>query len=391
MKVGIINFHYAHNYGAVLECVALKSFVEELGNEVEIINYRPLYGTAQYAVHPSLIEYGKRAYRDFADSNSFYRLYRVVRRVVQAIIRQFDASKRKKRKAAYDFFIQKNNIRQSKQYFCIEELRKDPPMCEVYISGSDQIWNPYVTNAGLDEAYFLNFGSDSIKRIAYAVSPCQLDLVKYKEQIKTLLKKYNAISLRESQYCEGLKQVLGRNIEVCIDPTLLYDIDFYNSIEEIPDICPEEFILVYGFPDKISPGLLEQVALFVQAKTMLPIVDVSGVKLLKGNNRIYIESASPGEFLHYIKRARYVVTNSFHGTAFSILYKKAFFSVERKETKYRVWELLDKIELTSRYISDYDENMILKGIDYIPQFSEADIYLIQERAKARDFLKSSIQ
>ncbi len=390
MKIGIINFHYAHNCGAVLECLALQRYLETLGFDVQVINYRPRYGTEQYAVYPSIIEYAKRASRDYRESNSVYRAYRILRRSLQAVFRYAGCKTRKKRTELYDRFVI-NNLKLTREYKSIEELKSEPPVFDVYISGSDQIWNPYVTNAGLDSAYFLDFGNCQIKRISYAVSPCQLEVFKYKDQLKDFLNAYAAISLREEQLTKDFERVLNKKIEVCVDPTLLLQKEDYEEFEDNRSDYPSKYILVYGFEDRRNPDLLKRVIEIVYDRTNLPIIDISNKRVKIERPSRYIDAVSPGQFLSFISKAEYVITNSFHGTAFSIIYRKKFWSVSRAETSSRMDELMRRIGLENRLIVDLNEKSIVEEIGTPVDYSKAEVWLSDERERARQFLLSAIK
>jgi len=390
MKVGIINFHFAHNFGAVLECMALQTYIESLGHEVVVIDYRPEYMVQSYAVYPSLIEHAKRANRDFADKSFVYRCYRMFRRSVQALIRYKDVGKRKGRSQAFETFIQKN-MHLTNRYKTIEELQNNPPECEVYISGSDQIWNPYVTNSGLDYAYFLDFGSEKIRRIAYAVSPCQLEVEKYSCDLKKLLHEYDAISLREQQFQTELSTLSNQEVEVCIDPTLLLMADDYNKMEICPDGCPEKYILVYGFDDKEEPELLGKCAEVCANEMQLPIIDISYFKIKNPCDCKYINVVSPGEFLMYIKNATYIVTNSFHGTAFSLIYHKNFLCVERKATASRMKELMLKVGLEKHLVANFDKKRIEDNMKTKIDYAGVDACISELKEPSIDFLNKALK
>lgn len=389
IKVGIINFHFAHNFGAVLECIALQTYIESLGYEAYVINYRPEYMVQSYAIYPNPIEYAKRANRDYADSSLLYRCYRMIRRAIQALTRYKDINTRKSRNTVYESFIHKY-MHLTKIYKSLDDLQKYPPKCDVYVSGSDQIWNPYVTNAGLDRAYFLDFGEEKIKRVAYAVSPSQLKVDKYKEELKELLKKYNSISLREKQYQEEITLLSGKTVDICIDPTLLLSADDYRRLEEPIEQCPEHFILVYGFIDREDPYTLKKCISYLQKETGLPVIDISYYEMNISCKHSYIKTVSPGQFLTYIKSATYIVTNSFHGTAFSIIYNKNFWSVERKATASRMHELMINVGLSDRLISCFDKDDMSREIYRKIDYKDIEKKVKYISLKSAEYLKEAI-
>lgn len=389
MKIGIINFHFAHNFGAILECVALQNYIKSMGHEACVINYRPEYMVQSYAVYPNPIKYAKRANRDFADRSFLYRCYRMFRRFIQALTRYKDVETRKKRNIAYESFIKKN-INLTKLYKTLKDLQECPPECDIYISGSDQIWNPYVTNGGLDRAYFLDFGKADIKRVAYAVSPSQLEVGKYKEELIELLGKYDSISLREKQYQHEINRLTGKKIDVCIDPTLLLVASDYTNMEETLAQCPEEYILVYGFIDREDPDTLKQCINYLRNVTNLPVIDISYFQMDIPFKHSYIKAVSPGQFLTYIKNAKYIVTNSFHGTAFSLIYHKDFWSVERKSTASRMHELMVNVGLSERLVSGFNENDMKKCLEHRIDYSSIDDEIKKMAINSANYLAESI-
>ena len=222
MKVGIITFQLAWNCGAVLQCYALQEYLRKLGNEVVVINYRPAYKEYRYK------KYGNpfvNAYKELQTSGTKSAAKKFARTVLNyradsEHIRQWNGFK--------EFCEKYLNL--TREYTNIDELRADPPPCELYISGSDQLWNPKLTNGRLDEVYFLNFGNENVRRITYAISACELNLNKYGSQLKELCCGLDALSLRETEGKEKLEFLLGKEISICPDPTFLLDTDVFKRI-----------------------------------------------------------------------------------------------------------------------------------------------------------------
>lgn len=370
MQIGIINFHFSHNYGAVLECIALKEVINALGHQVSVIDYRPTYLVQQQTVYPNPIEYAKWAAGDFHDSTVIYRWYRMIRRAAQAIFKYRNVALRKQREHAFEPFIERNMCL-TKRYTTQDELRANPPAFDVYISGSDQIWNPYVTGGKLDPCYFLQFGVDTIRRVAYAVSPCQLDVQKYAEALNVYLSRYAAISLREDEKRNELRRIVGNDIPICLDPTLLLPADEYRRFEET--ISEEKpYILVYGFLDRDDLHLLEQTTEMLAQTMCMRIIDISQDSLKWSIATIQYKSVTPGEFLSYIKNATYVVTNSFHGTAFSLIYHKRLLSVKKSGTGSRLFQILSQVGLSRLYIEDAVQSDIMREILCDIDYKESD-------------------
>ncbi len=174
----------------------IKRKLEELGHDVQVIDYRPDYLMQRYALCPNPFKCAARAYKEYQNYSLGYRSYRMFRRFYGTVISYGKIDERIKLNNGFQPFMEKHqNLTQ--RYTTLQELKKNPPACDAYITGSDQLWNPYVTNSSLDAAYFLDFGDEKICRIAYAISPCQLDTVQYSQELKLLTNRLNAISLRE--------------------------------------------------------------------------------------------------------------------------------------------------------------------------------------------------
>lgn len=145
MKIAIMNFHYAYNYGAVLQCTALKQTLENLGHEVEIINYRPFYQMQYYKRYPNPFRTAIVAMKKMKKDSASARLSFSAKWFVRTILNYRNANDRKKLKNLFEPYL-KRNFKQTQLYNTYRELVKDPPKgFDAYICGSDQLWNPNVT------------------------------------------------------------------------------------------------------------------------------------------------------------------------------------------------------------------------------------------------------
>lgn len=322
MRIGIITFHWAVNYGAILQTYALQTYLEKKGHEVWIINYKPKKYDLNYKKLLS-------SPRTLFSIKSFYK-------------------ERKKDKELQKFRDAKLNL--TRRYFSTEELKNDPPNFDVYISGSDQILNPSFTLCGENKptsAYYLDFGSESVKRIGYAVS---FGCVEYPFKVKLiaepLLKKFDFISVREITGINILKSMNYTKSDLSPDPTLLLDkIEYDKLIDE-----KETKIIYYNYVYILRK--------FNRYKELEKQID---------NIRYSDENEySISKWLANIKNANSVITNSYHGIIFCIKYNIPFIVLlDTKENigmNDRFYTLLEKIGLIDRIIS-YDEiNLIQKKI-----------------------------
>ena len=258
-----------------------------------------------------------------------------------------DAKERLVREEKFNAF-RKARLHETRMYRSIHSLRLFPPRCDLYIAGSDQLWNSKLTDQKFDPAYFLNFGPKKTMRITYAVGSYFADPAAAKAEIAPLLKKVNCISLREKKFLNDVKDAAYRNmrIHIDVDPTLLLDASAYDALLPKEPLEKDPYIVVYSMPGPAQKQVNEA-AKAIAEKTGLHLIDVNG-NPNAGNRQIEDQRiCSPGEFLWYIKNATYVVTNSFHGTVFSVLYEKRFAVILHKETGNRVSELLESLGLAT--------------------------------------------
>lgn len=340
MKVVIITFHNAFNYGATLQCAALAEKLRDRGFEVSVIDYLPEY-----------VENKKSIFRYLKDVKKAKNKLKALGKGV-AYVRY--ANEVRRRNNAFDRFVQKH-MSLTRKYSDVKELVSNPPSADTYICGSDQVWNRAITDNRFDKAFFLTFVKSG-KKIAYAVSLGETKPSEVKEELSDLTEGFRFISVREEDMAKELGTYLSRDVSTVVDPTLLLREADYRAFEEPVDLSSEKYVLVYNVQNSdISLKTAETIA----KKKGLEIIDISPnpfVKIKRSRKKI---SYGPGEFLTLIKHAEYIVTNSFHGTVFSIIYKKQFFTIPHKKRSGRMVNLLELLDLKSRIV----ESMPFDGID----------------------------
>ncbi len=258
------------------------------------------------------------------------------------------------------------HLRSTRRYVTLKQLQKNPPKMDAYISGSDQVWNPELLNQRFDEAYFLNFGSDECIRIAYAVSLGKEFNSEEGKRLKKLCAPLNAISLREN--APAVVAAIDRDIHICVDPTLLLNAADYEKIKRDTGET-EPYVFVYGF--ETSPAILEAIKLISNKYNCKIINGSPGRVRISGSNVKNVRNYAPDLFLSYIRNAEFVVTNSFHGTVFSILYRKKFITVPHTTRGRRMIELLYKLGLNGALWGAPTFSME-KDLDYETAYSKLE-------------------
>lgn len=344
MKVGIITMHCPLNYGAVLQTYALQTYIESLGHQVEIVDYRP-----EYILIPKRLSYiGDKKYR----RNIFLRIAYLALKFIPRI------------RATRNFgkFLREYINLSAHRYMSLADLEANAPDYDMYVCGSDQIWNVCLPN-GNDDAYFLSFAGDKPK-ISYAASMSRDGNLDEAAQARfaSLLKDFCAISVREDVAVNQLA-FLHREIVHVLDPVFLLPKESWIRNLRLKNVeSNDKYILIYPMGDGRS--------VFRQAKrlsemTGLPIYSISQSNKIPSFITKNYNGPKVTEFVSLINNATYVISNSFHGTAFSFIMQKNFWACSIKNTGSRIGSLLRTVGLESRMLHDDDTTSELtEHIDY---------------------------
>lgn len=388
MKVGIITYHFPYNCGATLQCFALQTKLEALGHEVCIINYRPWYHQNRYTPLKNPIYFANKRFHDPA-GNFLKRCYHAADGFCKTVYAWRHYPKISLKEKKFRPFV-KNNLHETKVYRSLKQLQKNPPKCDIYISGSDQLWNAALTNGKFDSAYFLNFGNEKVGRMSYSVGADFSKLQNPETVLEDLVKDLDVISLRESKWLPAVEKAAKGKIptHIDVDPTLLLDSETYcKHMAQLPEE-KEPYILTYSMIGETQKQVYNGARLLSE-KLGMKVIDVSGDPTQMNKKVEDNRLCGPDEFLWYVKNASYVVTNSFHGTVFSVIFKKQFVTIPHAITGNRVTELLDKLGLEKRYnyVTTEAVDEITNEIDY----DSVDQKLEGLRKNSIDFLQESIQ
>ena len=364
MKIGILTFQWSNNYGAALQTFALKTFLSnkcEVGDafDVNVINYKRSYPKPSNTISSRI--------KDFI----LYFLLIPDKRKIKQRNSRFDEFRT-------DFF----NL--TKQYNSIDEL--EGLDFDSIFFGSDQIWNPKLTGGNLDPAYFGYFDTGA-KRIAYAASigeKCvRLEDV---DLITEYLRGFDSISVRESQMLTEIGKYTDKTIYNTLDPTLLLSEQDYRDIAS-ERIIDEKYILIY---QNTRNDNTYKIARQIAEKTGLKIYEVGYRRQVPSTGIPSVENAGPREFLALYRDAEYVVSNTFHGTVFSIMFKKQFISIPLKGREHRVISLAQKLGLDERLVAAYDSELINQLMNTSNDYDVVSLKLENERKKSIEYIKEAI-
>ncbi|MGN0151052.1 MAG: polysaccharide pyruvyl transferase family protein [Wujia sp.] len=348
MKIGILTFHQADNYGAVLQALGLQEFLKKnFTTDVDIIDYE----------NKNIIEQSKliSANRGLKITivNILFFIPNLIRKIKFKIFRKNHLCKSEK----YD----QNNISESNTDY------------DIFITGSDQVWNRTCT--GEDYNYFLKFVDDCKKKIAYAASFGFESEVDKFDEIEEFLKRFSAIGLREN-----FNNLLLKEYKIMPDPVFLLCANEWKDMLKLETIKKSEYIFVYTV---MVPVKLMDVVKKYSEKYNLPVIYVND--WIRFNEFKKVRTADPKEFLELLYAAKYVFTTSFHATALSIIFNKEF-KVELTDGKKfnsRVDSLLKHFGLEK---ADID-----CGYEYNVDWDKINEIIASDRNKAFDFLNKAIK
>jgi len=357
MKTCTVTFYYSGNFGAFLQTWALQRF---LGESNTLLYFNP----------------SDVNYRFYIKKNSRWRKIPFFWRFL----------------ALYRYIFQRRKIpdnvcmlRHTRKYYSLKELIKNPPEADVYIAGSDQIWNSkkmFYDETNF-EPYFLGFGSPNTKRIAYAASMGGKEWpVTYTQKVLPYLRKFHAISVREESSVPFLNSIGLENVAVTCDPTILWTADVYRAYFHLEENKHSENIFIYRF--RKYPVSVQQ---FLNGKKTIEFVFSE------------CKQVPVSQWLYNISNAEFVITDSFHGTVFSILFHKPFiiFPIARKNAiigNERFHSLLKKINLQYRLLSinETETKEEVEKILYSPiDWEQVDRILEEWRIYSANWLRSALE
>lgn len=386
MKIGIVTYVRCDNYGAELQAFALQYKLNQLGYDAEVINMEKRekdMATSLSSIVPAIVNRFKL--------KGWKAPYFIGKLCIDVLERKI-AAYRNKRKIAdkHQLFVSffDDNIRHSAKYYSLDDIRVATDLkYDVYIAGSDQIWN-YMHTDYLD-VYFLEFTKKfHSRRISYAACISVPDLPKGKvDEYKKLISNIQYLSVREIFGAQLIKKYTGRDATVVLDPTLLVTpAEWSDKIAKYP-VVGKKYILIYTLS---GSKYIHRLAKYIAEQLGCAIVNIkSNFRKEPEDGTIHLYNLGPSEWVGLMMKASYVVTDSFHGTAFSINFNIPFTTLVNPNgnTNTRVLSILEITHLKERIIYD-DSNALPSSLDI--NFSPVNSIIEEWRNKSLNFLINSL-
>ena len=380
-KIGIITIQKSPaSYGGNLQAYALWSYLTYKGYVTEIIDlYRPVHSNYYHSVN-------SLKFSTYSNNKNKFSLLSLIRKIFSYL--SFKKIKEFRKENAFAEFSKK--VTYSKPFKSVDELYNNPPIYDLYISGSDQIWNPDM-NFEL-EPYFLTFSKGG-QCISYASSFGKENIsYELKEKIKEWLNSYKSIAVREESGAKMIRESFKMKCEVVLDPTFLVEKSKWEEIMQISTISTR--YLFYFM-------LTFDVDLFKKAKDL---ARTFGLKFVTNHKPISkqkencecISDVSIEEWLGHIHGAELIMTDSFHATVFSVIYNIEFYSLISDDKisftrSNRIFNILDKLSLSDRLLnSSTFENSFKFAVNRI-DFVAINHLLEKERLKSEEYLLNAIE
>ena len=327
MKIGVLTYHFSINWGAVLQCYALREALQMQGHDAYVINF---------------------VSEEQADNIALYRKNNNLKSVLKNVLLLPFHRQRRKRNNLFESFVQEkmNATKRVTNYGEFIKLQEEERFDAIFV-GSDQVWNPRIKD--FNDIFFLK-GIKNTKKIGYAVSLGEAgysDLLPYEGSIKT----FDIVSVREESAATIIRKLYDGNVLIAMDPTFLLSNSHWMELSTNNKHSGKPYSIAFFLnKEKYEQNLASAKAFSDRNGLDMILLDMRVSKTsIKYKGLI---SVGPQEFLQYIGGASCVLTDSFHGTVFSILLNRPFYSINNNpnSTDTRRSELLAKFSLKKYYI-----------------------------------------
>ena len=352
-KICVSTYCDWNNYGSMMQTIGLKTMLTELGYKSIVVQDKPAPASKlQFSLH-------------------------ICKNPMATIKNIYSYTKRKKIAAKYENTLNfmRDNIDIS-YYNDYDVLKNNPPYADFYIAGSDQIWRPQSCHP----VFFLDFVPEGKKRISYAASMGNTNIPENKIQVfKDFVNKFDHISVREKDNAECIKEIVGKEAQIHIDPAYLNDVEQWRKYEKPYDIKGPYILLYALYWDKKLNKELKR----LHKKTGLPIVAIcNGLSRAWANKKLF--DVDPGQFLWLIDHAEAVISSSFHGVSLSIIFNKKLAAVINPALPSRITNILKNLEV--------ENSTIEKVFDADTSFYEnTNKLILNQKQKSIDYLKKVLR
>ncbi|MBQ9134839.1 MAG: polysaccharide pyruvyl transferase family protein [Lachnospiraceae bacterium] len=382
MKIGILTFHGADNFGCVLQCMALQNAIEAHipTAKVEIINY----------VMPNLVEkkllLSKAQYQDVKKRLG----KKVARKRVMENLRTLPGRAGRIRKF--------KKFRKAQLHIAGPTFSNSEGMAEldydVFIVGSDQVFNLALIK-GKEDIFFLEKAPEGAKKISYAASTGHSSFGEpEQEKLRKYLINFDMVSIREKSAQAAIQELANKKVSVCLDPTMLHSAEYWRTLERKPKgIAKHKYVFMYGLG---YPFCKEQeneackLARMIAEKTGMIVIHhyFGDYRKRFDENAKHCYYQGPYEFLWLVDHAEYVVNCSYHGTVFSVIFERPFYTYSTGGNSARMQDLVSTLGIEERYL---EKPISEEEIDWDIDWERIRTNWERERTNSLNYLKEAIE
>jgi len=375
MRVGIVTFHWAYNYGAVLQAYALAQEVARLGHQVEFIDYNPF--TDATRLNDGRRKFGIRKGALRRRANKLYKRiknYNLARKHARAFHQGFDSFRR-------EWLVGSGN----------REL--DQTDYDVVIVGSDQVWNASWIGKCISYYYLEDFPRS--RKVSYAACVGNTNQpVEYEGRIKVLLERFDDISVRNNVSREYVRSLTGNNPPIVCDPTILHDFDAFKVKPERLESIPQEYILMYALDQSIKK-LGHEIIKKIKSEIDLPVVSISSVFhtgwSFKPTDHVLYDT-TPAEWIWLFHNAAFICTDSFHGLVFSIKNRKPFVGFCSDGWRsFRLSDIADNFDLGDFLVRPAEIGKLEEAVKRRADYHQVFTRVADEVESSRQFLEKALR
>lgn len=362
MRTLTVTFHDLSNYGANFQTFALHRTIRQMGHENVVLDFAGHSETMKKSI--TLFKSPKAFLRNIVISY-YYKIRKKEARALKQSFRDF----------------KNNNIKFTQRYTSMEDLRNNPPLVDCMITGSDQVWN-MTTNPPMIPSRFLDFGNPNAIRFSFAASIENMSFTQeQKDYAKKTLAAFKGITLREESACKFIESITGYEAKHIMDPVFLLDKKEWLGYAKKPRI-EGPYILCYQV---LRNNKMQSVVNTLKKQTGLPTVAICNMPFRWIRTDYSFFDVSPEEFIGLYNGAAYIVTTSFHGTAFGVLFNKPTYSLCRSISSNRIKDLMEFVGLDD-YVVGSSNSVKPRGIDW----GVINEKLEKERAKSKQYLQEML-